>query len=82
MKKRKPLTDENGEVRELMQGDYHDAKPFSMLSAYLQLKLTSLRGRPKAAIKNENVRAVASTDAPTLLEITEKISNLDYRTND
>jgi hypothetical protein len=45
MKKRKPLTDENGEVRELMQGDYHDAKPFSMLSAYLQLKLTSLRGR-------------------------------------
>lgn len=55
MEKRKPLTDESGEVRELMQDDYNDAKPFSTLSASLQSKLTSLRGRPKAAVTKERI---------------------------
>lgn len=55
MEKRKPLTDESGEVRELMQNDYNDAKPFAALPALLQSKLTSLRGRPKAAVTKERI---------------------------
>ncbi|MEQ1668326.1 MAG: BrnA antitoxin family protein [Sulfuriferula sp.] len=55
MEKRKPLTDESGEVRELMQDDYNDAKPFSTLPVSLQSKLASLRGRPKAAVTKERI---------------------------
>jgi uncharacterized protein (DUF4415 family) len=55
MEKRKPLTNESGEVRELMQDDYNDAKPFSTLPPSLQSKLTSLRGRPKAAVTKERI---------------------------
>jgi hypothetical protein len=62
MEKRKPLTEENGEVRELMKDDYNEAKPFSTLPASLQSKLTSLWGRPKAAITKQNLQAQRHQD--------------------
>lgn len=53
MAKRKPLTDPDGEVRELTARDAADAAPFSSLPAAEQEMLLSLRkrGRQKAPRK-------------------------------
>jgi len=45
MTKRKPLTDEEGEVRELTAEDFSHFKPFSSLPEAEQQVLHSLRGR-------------------------------------
>jgi uncharacterized protein (DUF4415 family) len=54
MANRKPLTDDEGEVRELAEEDFAHAIPFSQLPKSLQLKLRSLkklRGPQKAPTK-------------------------------
>ena len=45
MAKRLPLTDADGEVRELTEEDFARAIPFSALPQELRKKLSSLRGR-------------------------------------
>lgn len=42
-----PLTDTNGEVRELTEEDFEKAIPFSALPESLQITLRSLKGRGK-----------------------------------
>ena len=53
MTNRLPLTNDNGEVRELNEEDFKNAKPFSSLSESLRTKLTGLntRGPQKAPTK-------------------------------
>jgi uncharacterized protein (DUF4415 family) len=54
MTNRKPLTDDEGEVRELTEEDFAHAVPFSQLPKSLQSKLRSLkklRGRQKSPTK-------------------------------
>ncbi len=50
-KPRPPLTDEEGEVRELTAEDFAEFVPFSQLPVSLQQKLLAIstRGRPKIA---------------------------------
>lgn len=59
MAKRKPLTDRDGEVRELTAADFARAVPFSGLPDELQRKL---RGRPKAAVTKERITIRLSRD--------------------
>lgn len=42
-----PLTDKDGEVRELTEDDFKNAVPFSALPESLQTTLRSLKGRGK-----------------------------------
>jgi uncharacterized protein (DUF4415 family) len=54
MANRKPLTDDEGEVRELTEEDFAQAIPFSQLPQSLQFKLRSLkklRGLQKSPTK-------------------------------
>lgn len=54
MANRKPLTDDEGEVRELTEEDFAHGIPFSQLPESLQLKLRSLkklRGAQKSPTK-------------------------------
>jgi uncharacterized protein (DUF4415 family) len=54
MAKRRPLTDDGGEVRELTDEDWKHAVPFSQLPESLQTKLLSLkkgRGPQKSPTK-------------------------------
>lgn len=62
MKRQLPLTDTDGEVRELTTADFKTFKPFSTLSAPLRKKLTGLRGRPKAAETKERITIRLSPD--------------------
>ncbi len=50
-KPRKPLTDADGEVRELTEEDFAEFVPFTQLPQSLQKKLLAIstRGRPKSA---------------------------------
>ena len=50
-KKRPPLTDADGEVRELTEEDFARAVPFSELPASLRAKLKNLRGAQVAPTK-------------------------------
>ena len=58
----KPLTNAEGEVRELTEVDFEAAQPFSSLPASLQAKLGGLRGRPKAAVTKERITIRLSPD--------------------
>jgi uncharacterized protein (DUF4415 family) len=51
MKKREPLTDEEGEVRELLDEDFARLKRFHELPAEMQAKLRAVRGKQKAPTK-------------------------------
>jgi len=51
MTKREPLTDEEGEVRELLDEDFARLKRFDHLPAGMQAKLRKGRGPQKAATK-------------------------------
>lgn len=51
MAKRKPLTNKEGEVRELTEEDFKAAVPFSALPKRLQAKLRAMRGPQKAPTK-------------------------------
>jgi uncharacterized protein (DUF4415 family) len=51
MKKREPLTDEEGEVRELLDEDFVRLKRFQDLPEGLQAKLRKVRGPQKAPTK-------------------------------
>lgn len=51
MKKREPLTDEEGEVRELLDEDFARLKRFHELPAEMQAKLRGVRGKQKAPTK-------------------------------
>ena len=62
MAKRKPLTDADGEVRELSAADYAAAVPFAKLPASLRGKLGGARGRPKAAVTKERITIRLSRD--------------------
>ena len=62
MTNRKPLTNADGEVRELTEADFKAAQPFSSLPASLQAKLVGLRGRPKAAVTKERITIRLSPD--------------------
>lgn len=42
-----PLTDDDGEIRELTEADFKNAVPFSALPESLQTTLLSLKGRGK-----------------------------------
>lgn len=61
MENRKPLTDAEGEVRELTAEDFREMVPFSSLPASLQDKLKG-RGRPKSAVTKERVTIRLSPD--------------------
>lgn len=59
MAKHLPLTDADGEVRELTEKDFKTAVPFSALPSELQDVLRGIqRGRPKAEV-TKNVSASA-----------------------
>lgn len=65
MANRLPLTDEEGEVRELTETDFSEAVPFSALPESLRAKLTALKsspGRPKSAITKERITIRLSRD--------------------
>lgn len=64
MANRKPLTNEEGEVRELQAEDFAQAVPFSELPASLRKKLASRkRGRgPQKAPKKEMIAIRLSPD--------------------
>ncbi|MDO9226594.1 MAG: BrnA antitoxin family protein [Pseudomonadota bacterium] len=63
MTKRLPLTDADGEVRELTEEDFRVAIPFSALPDSLQTKLRAIqRGRPKAAVTKERITIRLSPD--------------------
>ena len=52
MAKRLPLTNKSGEVRELTEEDFKNARPFSALPSSLQAKLARpARGPQKAPVK-------------------------------
>lgn len=53
MGNRKPLTDEEGEVRELLDEDFARMKRFHELPADLQAKLRAVRGRQRAPTKEQ-----------------------------
>lgn len=56
MAKRLPLTDADGEVRELTEEDFKRAVPFSALPEDLQAVLRGIqRGRPKAAVTKQRI---------------------------
>lgn len=63
MANRLPLTDEDGEVRELTEEDFKQAVPFSSLPESLRVKLSSLK----------NARGVQA--APTKDRITIRLSH-------
>lgn len=68
---RLPLTDTNGEVRELTEEDFRDAKPFSSLPAPLQAKLHGIqRGRPKASVTKERITIRLSHDVVSTFRAT------------
>jgi uncharacterized protein (DUF4415 family) len=67
MANRKPLTDADGEVRELTEADFQAAQPFSSLPASLQAKL---RGRPKAAVTKERITIRLSPDVVSTFRAT------------
>lgn len=52
MKKRKPLSDDTGEVREITAADLQDARRFDQLPESLQAKLKT-RGPQKAPTKEQ-----------------------------
>ena len=54
MANRKPLTDRDGEVRELTREDFAKGIPFSALPASLQAKLRKPRG-PQIAPKKDRI---------------------------
>lgn len=62
MTNRKPLTNADGEIRELTEADFKAAQPFSSLPASLQTKLSTVRGRPKAAVTKERITIRLSPD--------------------
>lgn len=63
MANRKPLTDDEGEVRELKAEDFKHAIPFSKLPESLQEKLRSLKRRgPQRAPTKEMVSIRLSRD--------------------
>lgn len=63
MTKRLPLTDADGEVRELTEEDFRVAMPFASLPESLQAKLRGVqRGRPKAAVTKERITIRLSPD--------------------
>ncbi len=63
MPKRKPLTDAQGEVRELTRVDFEAAKPFSALPKSLQKKLLAIRHRgPQKAPTKELISIRLSPD--------------------
>lgn len=51
MSEREPLTDEEGEVRELTDEDFKHFKRFDELPAEMQAKLRAIRGKQKAPTK-------------------------------
>lgn len=53
MGERKPLTDEEGEVREITDEDFRHFKRFDELPAGVQAKLRAVRGRQKAPTKEQ-----------------------------
>jgi uncharacterized protein (DUF4415 family) len=62
MAKRKPLTDDDGEVRELDAEDFARAKPFSSLPKSLRAKIAT-RGRgPQKAPTKERITIRLSQD--------------------
>lgn len=69
MENRKPLTDEEGEVRELTAEDFREMVPFSSLPASLKEKLKG-RGRPKAAVTKERVTIRLSPDVVSAFRAT------------
>ncbi len=63
MAKHLPLTDADGEVRELTEKDFKRAVPFTGLPKSLQAKLTAIqRGRPKAAVTKQRISIRLSPD--------------------
>ena len=52
MASRKPLIDQNGEMRDLSSLNKGDLKPFTSLPKSLQ---TKLRGRPKAGVTKQSI---------------------------
>jgi uncharacterized protein (DUF4415 family) len=61
MASRKPLTDAEGEVRELTKEDLANGVPFSALPASLQAKLRKPRG-PQIAPKKDRITIRLSRD--------------------
>lgn len=61
MANRKPLTDGDGEVRELTREDFDRGVPFSALPESLQAKLRKPRG-PQIAPKKERITIRLSRD--------------------
>lgn len=61
---RNQLTDEEGDVRELLLEDFREAVPFSELPPSLQSKLTSIQklGRPHAESPKEMIAFRLSPD--------------------
>ena len=71
MAKRKPLTDADGEVRELTSADAADAKSFSSLPAAEQKLLLSLRRRgPQKALRKVPISIRLSPDVAEGLRAT------------
>lgn len=71
MAKRKPLIDEDGEVRELTAEEIQSAVPFAALPESLRKKLSSLRGRgPQKAPKKVPISIRLSPDVAEGLRAT------------
>ena len=63
MANRLPLTDEEGEVRELDEEDFSQAVPFSALPKSLQVKLSELNTRePQKEVTKERITIRLSRD--------------------
>ena len=67
MASQKPLTDDDGEVREWTEEDFARAKPFSDLPESLQQKLL--------ALQNSSARSHASSRKPIHVRISRKVLN-------